>query len=171
MFDFLVKLFITPENVVGVILKLTDIIGMCLIFTIFNIKWYKALIPFYDKYLIYNEVFKHKWICFIFNIIFTGIHTRCLILFKKHLFQNLITFIKMKDISTINIDLWYLIILIVIEIVSFIILFIFERICNYRIVKRLNINIFFQIGTFLCPNIFLFIDAIWYKSHNLNKEI
>lgn len=166
MFDFLIKVFITPENVAGVILRLCDVIGMCFIFSIFQIKWYKSLIPFYDKYLIYGKVFQHKWLCFISNLIFMFLNMRCLILVKRHLFMNVISFLRTREFSSIEIDVTYLIILLVLEIISVLVLFVFERVCNYRIVKRLQLGTFFQVGTFICPGVFLLVDAIFYRRHN-----
>lgn len=169
MFQFLAKIFLTPENIIGIILKLIEIIGMCFIFVCLNLKWWKSLIPFYDNFILYTKVFKHKWMMFFFNILSLLIQFRCVSLFKKHILGNVWNIIKTKNFDNLDIDIIYLILLIVIWIFTYLVCFIFEKITNYRILKLLELPFLFQVITFIIPDIFLLIDAIYYL-HKKKKQ-
>lgn len=169
MLQFLAKVFVTPENIVGIILKLTEVIGMGFIFYCLELKWWKSLIPFYDEFTLYQKIFKHKYITFISNTLCLLLQLRCISLFKKHIFGNIFTLIKTRDFSELEINAIYLIILFVIWCFTFFICFVFQRIANFKTLKLLNMPSVFQIMTFLIPDIFLFIDAIYYL-YKKNKQ-
>ena len=156
MLQFLFKIFVTPENIVGIILKLIEVIGMCFIFHCLGLKWWKSLIPFYDEFTLYQKVFKHKYITSGFEEIYD-------------IFGNIFTLIKTRDFLELEIDAIYLIVLVLIYCIAFLICFIFQRIANMKALQILRLPVVFQIFTFLIPDIFLFIDAI-YSLYKKKKE-
>ena len=162
MLQFLTKIFLTPENIMGIIFKLVEVIGMCFLFYCLELKWWKSLIPFYDEYVLYDKVFKHKWFAFLFYSLSFFIQFRCISLFKKHILGNIWTVLQEQDLSTLNIDFVYLIFLVVIWIFTFIICFLFQRMANYKALKLLNIPSLLQIMTILLPDIFLLVDSIYF---------
>ncbi len=161
MLQFLAKILITPENIVGILLKAVEVFGMCFIFYCLGIKWWKSLIPFYDEFTLYDKVFKHKYITFISNTLFLLLQFRCVSLFKKYIFGNIFTLIKTRKFSELEIDVVYLIFLILIWVITFLICFIFQRVANFKTLKILGLPALFQILTFIIPDIFLLIDAIY----------
>lgn len=169
MLQFLFKIFVTPENIVGIILKFIEVIGMCFIFRCLELKWWKSLIPFYDEFTLYQKVFKHKYITFISNTLFLLLQFKCVSLFRKYILGNIFTLIKTRDFSELEIDAIYLIVLVLIYCIAFLICFIFQRIANIKALQILRLPAVFQIFTFLIPDIFLFIDAIYYL-HKKKKE-
>ena len=53
MIQLLFKLFLSPEDILGIVLNILSIIAMCFVFVELKEKWWKALIPFYETYIQY----------------------------------------------------------------------------------------------------------------------
>lgn len=170
MLQFLFKVFFTPENIFGIILKAIEVCGMCCLFSCLGLQWWKSLIPFCDEFTLYNKVFKHNYIAFILNTISLLLQFRCVSLFKKYILKNIFIFIETRDVSELNIDLIYLVLLISLWIFTFLICFIFQRVANFKALKILNIPTIFQIFTFIIPDVFLLIDAIYILYRKKNES-
>ena len=59
MFDLIVKLFLTPENIIGIIFNTLNILTFCFIFKELKEKWWKSLIPIYSTYILYKHLWKY----------------------------------------------------------------------------------------------------------------
>ena len=168
LFDLIVKIFLTPENIIGIILNILGIISLCFIFKELNEKWWKSLIPIYNTYILYKNFWKHHCF-FILEILFTFINTRCLCLIKKHLIDGIFYTIKYainnKEFDS-NINLIFLIIISLIFLISFFIIFIMKRITYLKICNKFNSNLLIKIGTIIIPDIFLLISVFIYKRKN-----
>lgn len=172
MFDLLVKIFLTPENIIGLLFNLSGILALCFIFKEWNEKWWKSLIPIYSTYILYKHLWKYKWLCII-QFVFSFINTKCLSIFRKHIIGGILSAItNYINTKSLNIDIKFSLLLICILgfILSYIVVFIFKRITYYRINKQFHNNVLIQIGTFLLPDVFLLISYINYKKKQ-KKEV
>lgn len=140
---------------------------MCLIFHVWNEKWWKSLIPFYGTYLMYKHTWNQKgWIFFI-PLSLSIIGTRCMSFIRKDIASNIIssfeTYLETEQIN-VDVDSTQLMIYLVIFLISMPISFLFTRITYLKICNTLHIdNRLLKIGTFFFPQVFLLIDYIYYK--------
>ena len=94
LFDIFMKIWITPENVLGILWSIVTVVGMCLIFHAWKEHWWKSLIPFYGTYLMYKNAWKeYKWLFFV-QMLFDLISMISSKFMKKHLTNNLFAAIK-----------------------------------------------------------------------------
>lgn len=165
MFDLIVKLFLTPENIIGIIFNTLNILTFCFIFKELKEKWWKSLIPIYNTYILYKHLWKYKWLCLI-QIVCSFINARSLYVLKHHLiketFNVIQEYVGQKNID-FNINFLLLTICIICFIITYIIVFIFKRISYWKINNLLNSNLFFKIATLIFPELFLFISYCFYK--------
>lgn len=172
LFDLFVKIFVTPENVIGIILNILGIISFCFIFNELNEKWWKSLIPIYNTYILYSKLWKHRWIC-ILQFLFVFINTKSLIALKEHLINGILYsvryIIENKEFNH-NFDFVFILITSIFFILSCIIVFIMKRITFIKICYYFNSNLFIKIGTIIIPDVFLFISFIIYKYNKKNKR-
>ena len=171
----LIRLWATPENVLGLCMDVAAIVAMCFIFTAWKEKWWKSLVPFYGTYIIFKNVWrKRKWLFFV-SITLNIVSSRCVAFFRKHLIIDLIdtikTYIETEQLS-VEIDLRQLLICILIYLVSVIISFVITRISYLKICESLQINnVLLKIGTFLFPQVFLFADYVtWRMKHKESSQ-
>ena len=165
LFDIFVKMWITPENILGIAWNVVTIVGMCLIFHAWQEQWWKSLIPFYGTYLIYKNAWKeYKWLFFI-QMLFDLISMISSKFMKKHLTNNLFEAIKTyMETETIDIDISvpYLLICAVVLMISMLVVFLLTRITYLKVCDSLGIrNGFLKMGTFIVPPIFLIVDYVY----------
>lgn len=174
LFDLFVKFWVTPENIIGLIWNIITVVGMCLIFQVWNEKWWKSLIPFYGTYLIYKHTWKKwKWL-FLVQLGADMISAKCMSLTKKHITGNLIdavrTYIETQQIA-LDISISRMLIYMVLFFVMMVIAFLFTRITYIKICESLQIkNVLLLLGTFLLPEVFLLVDYVWYIKMSDGKE-
>lgn len=175
LFDLFLKIWVTPENIMELILEILMIISMCFIFTTWKEKWWKSLIPIYGTYIIFKNTWKKKKWLFVVPIIFNMISTKCMSFIKKHMVINLLdtveTYIETERIM-IDIDVTQLVICVVLFLISVLICYVLTRITYLKICNSLCIkSMVLRIGTFLFPQIFLLIDYIYYKNVSPNHIV
>ena len=175
LFDLMVKLFITPENIMSLIRTVVSCAGICLIFNVWGETWWKSLIPFYGNYLIYKKTWNRFWWLFLVEQIFVFTAAKSYKFMKKHVVDNVFDTIKncmeTKEID-INISVSLLIICTVIFLLSTVLSFVLKRVTYAKVCKTLKIqNIFLIIGTFLFPELFLLVDYVYYTKVCKKEEI
>ncbi len=164
LFDLFLKIWATPENMIGLLGNVVMVIGMCLIFRVWKEKWWKCLIPFYGTYIIYKCVWKkRKWL-FVVQLFFDMVHTICVSFTKKHIATNIVhtvkTYIKTEQID-IEISLATLLVCLILGFISMFITFLLTRITYLKVCGSLGIKSkLLKIGTFLFPQLFLLTDYI-----------
>lgn len=173
--DFLMKLFITPENIIGVLLNILGIIGICLIFTLWNEKWWKSLIPIYGTFILYKHTWKSYNSAFIIQTIFILMKIVSLSFFRKHITRNLFYAIQ-NYIETeqwdIDISITKLIIAISIYLLGTFVVWIFSLITYVKLCNQLNVkNVLLIIGILIFPDLFLLITYFYYKRKNRGETI
>ena len=167
LFDLFVKIWLTPENIMGALWNIVMIVGMCLIFHAWKEQWWKSLIPFYGTYIIYKHTWqKWKWL-FAVQIFFDVVGAKCLSIAKKHIATNLLhaikTYIETEQID-IDISVASLVICMILFVISMTITFVLTRITYMKVCGSLGIdNLLLKIGTFFVPQIFLLVDYAYYE--------
>lgn len=170
LFDIFVKLWVTPENILGIVWSIVTIVGMCLIFHAWQEKWWKSLIPFYGTYLIYKNAWKErKWLFFV-QMLFDLISMISSKFMKKHLKNNLFaaikTYIETEKVD-IDISVPYLLICAIILLISVVVVFLLTRITYWKICDSLGVkNVFLKLGTFIVPQVFLIVDYVYVKKRD-----
>ncbi len=168
--DILIKLFVTPENIIGLIWDIIPIVGMCFIFHAWKEKWWKSLVPFYSTFLIYKHTWTRFELMFGLQMLFELMNMISAKLFKKHITNNLLDCVKnFFETQTFDLDisLTYLLVCGSLMLVSMIAVFVMTRITYWKICSSLEIsNVFLKIGTFLLPQIFLIVDYIYVCRRN-----
>ncbi len=167
LFDIFVKLWVTPENIIGIAWSIVTIVGMCLIFHAWQEQWWKSLIPFYGTYLIYKHAWKeHKWLFFV-QMIFDLLSMLSAKFMKKHLTSNLFAAIKTyMETEKIDIDISvpYLLICACILLISMLVVFLLTRITYLKVCDSLGIkSLLLKVGTFLVPQVFLIVDYVYVR--------
>ncbi len=167
LFDIFVKLWVTPENIIGIAWSIVTIVGMCLIFHAWQEQWWKSLIPFYGTYLIYKNAWKeHKWLFFV-QMIFDLLSMLSAKFMKKHLTSNLFAAIKTyMETEKIDIDISvpYLLICACILLISMLVVFLLTRITYLKVCDSLGIkSLLLKVGTFLVPQVFLIVDYVYVR--------
>ncbi len=165
IFDIFMKIWITPENVLGILWSIVTVVGMCLIFHAWKERWWKSLIPFYGTYLMYKNAWKeHKWLFFV-QMLFDLISMASSKFMKKHLTNNLFAAIKTyMETETIDIDISipYLLICAGLLLISMLVVFLLTRITYLKICDSLGIkSLLLKVGTFIVPQIFLIVDYVY----------
>lgn len=168
--DFLIKMFVTPENIFGLIWDIISIVGMCFIFHAWKEKWWKSLIPFYSTFLIYKHTWARYKLLFCVQMSFELMNMVSSKLFKKHITNNLLDTVKnFFETQTFDIDIsvTYLLVFGSLMLISMIAIFVMTRITYWKICDSLEIrNLFLKIGTFILPQIFLIVDYIYVSKKN-----
>ena len=165
--DLLMKFVVTPENVLGLVWTVVTVGCMCLIFCAWKEKWWKSLIPFYGKYLIYKHTWnKWKWL-FLVEVLLDTVGAKSVSFMKKHVMNNAIssaqTYIETKQLD-VDISVEQLVLSFVLFLISTIIVFVLKRVTYVKVCGSLGIHsMLLKIGTFIFPELFLIIDYICYK--------
>lgn len=165
IFDIFVKIWITPENILGILWNLVTVVGMCLIFHAWQERWWKSLIPFYGTYLMYKNAWKkYKWLFFV-QMLFDLISMMSSGFMRKHLTNNLFATIKTyMETGTIDIDISvpYLLICALVLLLSMLVVFFLTRITYVKICDSLGIqSLLLKVGTFIVPQVFLIVDYVY----------
>lgn len=165
LFDIFVKLYVTPENILGIIWNFITLVGMCLIFHAWQEKWWKSLIPFYGTYLLYKHAWKErKWLFFV-QMLFDLISMVSAKVMRKYITSNLFNAFKTyleTDTIDIDISIPYLLICAGLLLVSMLVVFLLTRITYLKVCDSLDIkNLGLKVGTFLVPQIFLIVDYVY----------
>lgn len=166
LFELLIKIWVTPENILGLIWNIITIVGMCLIFRAWNEKWWKSLIPFYGIYIMYRHAWKERKWLFVIQLLFEVVSAISAWIMRKHITSNVFhaikTYIETEQLD-IDISVPRLVICITLLLVSMLVTFVMTRITYLKICDSLNIkNTLLKIGTFFIPQIFLIVDYISY---------
>ncbi len=174
LFDIFVKLYVTPENVMGILWNVITIVGMCLVFRAWQECWWKSLIPFYGTYLIYKHAWKeHKWLFFL-QMLFDFLNMTSTKFMRKHVTNNLFEAVKTyMETKTIDIDISipYLLICGVLVLISTLILFFLTRITYVKICDSLGIqSLLLKVGTFIVPQVFLIVDYVYVMKKMVSNE-
>lgn len=140
MIDFLLKIFLSPENILGIVFNLLNIAAICVVFHEVGEKWWKSLIPIYSTYLLYRNFWKHKWFCLLeFALIL--INSRCTAIVRKTIivdvFEFFVTLIE-KQTLEMDVNIPLLILCILGSILSAFAVFVMKRITYYKIGKKLE---------------------------------
>jgi len=172
--DFLMKILITPENVIGVVLNVLGIVGMCLIFTLWDEGWWKSLVPIYGTYVLYKHTWSHYIGAFVAQTLFALGKMWSLSFSKKHVTSNLFQAVKdYFETGQFNLDISIsqLLIAIAVFLICLLITWIFRLVTYWKICDKLFIrNPLFKIGVVLFPNIFLLIIYVYYKRKNRGEK-
>lgn len=170
MLELLIKIFLTPENIFGLIFNILGIISFCFIFREWEEKWWKSLVPIYNTYIIYKYLWKRKWFCLL-QFLFSIINIRCIVILKKEILvesiNSILNYIK-NDIFNINFNFNLLFICIIFFTLSYIVIFTMKRISYFKLCKQYKSPLFLKIGTFIFPDIFLIISYIFYKKKGVS---
>ena len=173
LFNLFIKIWATPENIIGLIFNIIMIVSMCLIFTTWQEKWWKSLIPLYGTYILYEHTWKNcKWL-FLVQLIFDVVSARCTAFMRKHvavnLFHTIKTYIETQQLD-IDIRVEQLLIAVILFCGSIAVAFVVTRITYVKICDSLCIaNRLLKVGTFLLPQIFLLVDYVWVRKIGKDK--
>lgn len=164
LFDLLLKIFLTPENVIGLLWSIATTVCMCFIFKAWKEKWWKSLIPVYGTYLIYKNTWKRwKWL-FLLELLFHLLTMKCTSFMKKHIVYNIFytvkTYLETEKID-LDISVEKMMVCMLLLLMNGFVVFILKRVTYVKICTSLSIhNAFIKIGAFLFPQIFLFVVYI-----------
>lgn len=175
LFDIFVKLYVTPENILGIIWNFITIVGMCLIFHAWQERWWKSLIPFYGTYLLYKNAWKErKWLFFV-QMLFDLISMVSAKVMRKHVTSNLFNAFKSyleTDTIDIDISIPYLLICAGVLLISMLVVFLLTRITYLKICDSLGIkSLLLKVGTFFVPQIFLIVDYVYVMRKQRENKI
>lgn len=171
MLELFLKIFFSPEEIIGMLIEITTIIAMCLVFIELKEKWWKSLIPIYSTYLLYKNTWKYKWF-FIIEFVFLFAKSKSFSMIKKEIIGNvydvIIALINKQEIA-MDINVTLIIICFLGMIIFGICVFIMKRITYYKIAKSFNYNIFKTICVLISP-IFFFFFILWKKWKNKKQK-
>ena len=165
IFNLILKFIATPVNIIGFIWSIASTICICLIFSAWKEKWWKSLIPFYGQYIIYKHTWKSlKWL-FVAELVLNTAGSKCRTVIKADIgggiFDIIRNCIKNGQIDT-NIDFGKILVLFLVSAICMLIVFLLQRVTYARICISLGFsNTLLIIGTFLLPQIFLWV--VYYK--------
>lgn len=172
--DFLMKIFITPENIIGVVINVLGIVGMCLIFTLWDEGWWKSLVPIYGTFVLYKHTWSNYIGAFVAQTLFALGKMGSLSFSKKHITSNLFSAIKdylETGQFSLDISISKLLIAIVVFLICLLVTWIFQLITYLKICDKLNVrNPLFKIGVVLFPDLFLFIIYFYYRRKNRGEN-
>lgn len=175
LLDLLLKFVITPENILGLLWSIVTTVCMCLIFHAWQEKWWKSLIPFYGKYLLYKNTWKQwKWL-FLVEIFSDMAGAKCISFMKKHVMDNALytvqNYIETEQLD-IDIQVEQMICCIALLVISTMIVFVLQRVTYVKICGSLGVHyILLKIGTFIVPEIGLLITYICYRRESNTSKI
>lgn len=174
LIDILIKYYLSPENVWGLIWSIITAVCMCLIFQAWGEKWWKSLVPFYGTYIIYKNTWKQlKWL-FLVDFFLNILSARSCSYIKKYLLRNAVdTIIAYIETNNWDIDISVekILICLLLLVISSIAVFLLRRVTYMKICESLSIhNIFLKIGTFLFPQLFLIVDYIVFYKKRPGKQ-
>ena len=165
LFDLFIKYVITPENILGLLWYMVTIVGMCLIFKLWQEKWWKSLIPIYGTYIIYKHTWKqHKWL-FLVQLACNVLQTKSVGYMRKYIvmdiYHTIMYYVENGQLD-VDISVGKLLFCLICAVISALAVFLLTRITYVRICSSLQIhNGLLMVGTFLIPEIFLLIDYWW----------
>ena len=171
MLELFVKIFLSPEDILGMMIDMLTIISMCLVFSELKEKWWKSLIPIYSTYFTYKLVWKHKWFCLL-EYSFILLQSKSLSVIRKeivgNIFDVLIALFKQEELF-FDINIGLILICFVGIIIFSIATFIMKRITYYKIAKTFHYNIIKTICVLISP-IFFFFFILWKKIKNRKSK-
>ena len=167
LWNLIVDILVTPENVIGFILNISMLVAMCLIFKAWNENWWKSLIPFYSTYIIYKHTWKRRKLFFVVQLLFELVNKRSVSVMRKHIITNVIDaagdFFDTGK-ANIQISVSTLIVCIILFLLSSLVLFILTRITYLRICDSINVNnALIKVGVFILPEIFLLVCYVCWR--------
>lgn len=176
LLDLIVKMYITPENILAILGQISIVVLMCLIFKTWGEKWWKSLIPVYGTYIIYKHTWKDmKWM-FAIQLALGFANAHFISRVKKNITGNIInavrTYIDTKQLDlNIEIDVNLLLLYVALALVCGLCVWIIKRITYMKICDTLYIDsIVLKILTFLLPEIILFVDYFFAKKNYIKNE-
>ena len=170
IFDLLIKIYCTPENIIALILNICAIIAMCFIFKSFGEKWWKSLVPLYSNFILYKHTWLFGWY-FLIEFFFDLAYAKSISMIKKHIIFNVFETIKYYlEYEKLNVDINVMLIIscLICFLITYVIIFILKRVTYWKLCNKLNVNLLLKIGTMIIPDIFLLIDIIY---HNKKQKI
>ena len=166
LLDLFSRIYLTPENIIGVIQSILGIVGLCCVFHMWTEKWWKSLIPFYGTVILYKHTWKRYKTIFVVQTLLDLIRIRSHSIIKDSIKTNIFSIIK-NCIETGKVDLAeiqfteliiYILICEIITIIIRIIQFVIKIITYLKIYKMLKINnLLIKIGMVVFPDVFLYI--------------
>lgn len=167
MFDILIRLYCTPENVIGLLCDILLLVDMYLIFCAWGEKGWKSLVPVYNKYILYKHTWNGK--CFFIVEVLSGVITaKCLSTMRKHLMTNLfhsiLVLLQEQKLET-DLDLPMLLICLGVYGIGSLIVFVMRRITYYKITAKFNMPAWIKFGVLILPEIFLFVSVMAYRKN------
>ncbi len=173
LWNLILDVLITPENIIGFIINVSMLVAMCFVFKAWNEKWWKSLIPFYGTYIIYKHTWKRRKLLFVLQLVLELVNKRSVSVMRKHIITNVIDaagdFINTGN-ADIGINVSTLLICIFLFVISGLILFILTRITYLKICDSLDVhNALIKVGVFVLPEIFLLISYIYWNKLEKQK--
>lgn len=165
MLDFLIRLYCTPENVIGLLLDILLMVDMYLIFKALGEKGWKSLVPVYNKFLLYKHTWNWKWF-FLFEVLAGLITAKCLSTMRKHIVSNIfhtIGILLQEQKLEMDIDISMLFICLGVYAICSVFLFIMRRITYYKIAAKFQMATWIKVGALILPEIFLLVSVIKYR--------
>lgn len=157
MIDLLLDIFLSPENILGMLVNLLNLVAICVVFSEVGVSWWKALIPFYSTYLLYRNFWKYRWFCLL-EFAFLLIDSRCTAIIRKNIIVDVIEFFRtLIENQTLEMDvnIPLLILCIVGSMLASFAVFVMKRMTYYKIGKKLEYNAFKIILGMISPICFL----------------
>ena len=167
MFELFLKIFASPEDIIGIIFEVLHIVTICFLCIEFKEFWWKAFIPFYNVYLLYKHSWKYKWF-FIFEYLFLILQAKSFKLIKGEVILNILDLAKDifgKRELEINFNLELVLICLFLTFIFGFLVFLIRRITYIKIAKKFNYNVVQMICVIISP-IFFFFFIMWKKYKN-----
>ena len=169
MLELILKIWVTPENVLDLLLQIALLAATGLIFHAWQEKWWKCLIPFYGTYVLYSHAWERKkWLFGVQVLASVGAAVSAWQVKRNvrgSVFDAALLYARTGELDwEVNwtaLLLWGLLAA-VLALVGFVL----TRITYLKVCGSLGVeNIFLKIGTFLLPEVFLLANYIvWARS-------
>lgn len=173
MTDFLLKIFLSPENILGIVLNLLNLVAICVVFSEVGVSWWKALIPIYSTYVSYQSFWKHKWFCLL-EFAFLLIDSRCAAIIRKNIIVDVFEFFATlieKQTLEVDVNIPLLILCILGSILAAIAIFVMKRMTYYKIGQKLEYSAGKIILGMISP-IFFLVFVLWGRwKKRINKRL
>ena len=173
LLDIFLKIWVTPENIVGLIHQIALTVGLCLIFAAWEEKWWKSLIPLYGTYLLYRHTWNRgRWL-FAVQILLDMAGAWCGHAIGRSLMGGLLETIRLYVRTgefAVDISVGQLLFWLMVWAVCAVCVFLLTRITYLKICGSLKLEGgVLKVGTFLFPQLFLLIDYVcWRKTDSLS---
>lgn len=167
LWNLILNFWATPENIIGLILNLATIVSICLIFHVWQEKWWKSLIPVYGTYVMYKHTWKKGKCVFILPLLCDVIGARCMSFVKKGIasdvFESIELYMETEQID-VNIDITQMLLCVGLFLICTLISFLFTRITYVKVCDNLQIkSMVLKVGTFVLPEVFLLVVYIGFR--------